>query len=260
MGASITFGGLSGSTSIGETLARLGHGKVGAKTANVRRTGQPVLRNSYFANDKRATALWTRLAGNNREARRLIAARMQAAEFYNRKHKEKGKRNGPLGAIGLEVLRELYRIVDYKTGQLEPAIATLCQRLRRSTDAVCKAMKRLKAHGYLDWVRRSEPIDNPGAGPQVRQITNAYGFGLPRSAALWVSKILGNGPAPDCEIARAEAHKTELDGMLDTLSPREFVDTVASTSQHAEILARMAHHFSKQSAILPNGENPDSER
>ena len=40
---------------------------------------------------------------------------------------------------------------------------------------------------------------------------------------------VGNGPAPDCEIARAEAHKTELDGMLDTLSPREFVDTVAST-------------------------------
>ena len=148
----------------------------GLPAAKCTRSFQPVRRNSYYANDRRAERIWQRLGSNNRDARRLIAARMKAAEYYDRRHKEDGKRNGALGHIGLEVLRELYRIVDFKTGRLEPAIATICERIRRSRTAVVAAMARLKEHGFLDWVRRSEPVDNPGAGPQVRQITNAYGF------------------------------------------------------------------------------------
>ncbi len=185
---------------------------------------------------------------------------MQAAEFYDRRNKEPGKRNGPLGGIGLEVLRELYRMVDYKTGQLEPAIATICKRLSRSVDAVCKAMKRLKEHGFLDWVRRTEAVDNPGAGPQVRQITNAYGFKLPASAAAWVKKILGNGPPPDCELARREQQAAEAEAMLDTLSLADRVHATADDPQLAEILARLGTRIEKDSAILPSGKNPGSGR
>jgi hypothetical protein len=52
----------------------------------------------------------------------------------------------------------------------------------------------------------------------VRQITNAYGFGLPEAAAAWGKNILGNGPPPDCELARREADRAETEAMLDTVS------------------------------------------
>jgi hypothetical protein len=84
------------------------------------------------------------------------------SRFYDRRHKAEGKKNGPLGHVGLEVLRELYRIVDYTTGRLEPAIATVCECIRRSRAAVVSAMARLKKHGFLDWIRRTEPTENEG--------------------------------------------------------------------------------------------------
>jgi hypothetical protein len=241
--------------SIGEVI----NGLAAAKRA---RTFQPVRRNSYYAGDRRATGLWRRLGSNNREARRLIAARMKAAEFYDRQNKEDGKRNGPLGHIGLEVLRELYRIVDFKTGRLEPAIATICERICRSRAAVVAAMARLKEHGFLDWVRRSETIDNPGAGPQVRQITNAYGFGLPAAAAAWMKRILGNGPAPDCEIARKEADAAEVEAMLDTVDCEQQAAFVVGTEgDFAQAMASLARAVERRnSASSPSGQNPASDR
>lgn len=73
------------------------------------RAFQPVRRHSYYAHDRRATALWRPLAPNKQKSREQIAMRMKAAEFYDRRHKEAGKRDGPLGHVALEVLRELYR-------------------------------------------------------------------------------------------------------------------------------------------------------
>src|SRR5579872_7192774 len=100
---------------------------------------------------------------------------MLAAERFERSQRKPGKRNGPLGPVGLEVLRDLLRLIDYRTGRLEPAIATLMRRLKRSRDAICTALANLRAHGFLDWLRRWEPTDAKGeAGPQVKQTTNAY--------------------------------------------------------------------------------------
>ena len=230
----------------------------GLEPAKRSRSFQPVRRNSYYANDRRAERIWQRLGSNNRDARRLIAARMKAAEHYDRRNKEVGKRNGALGHIGLEVLRELYRIVDFKTGRLEPAIATICERIRRSRAAVVRAMARLKAHGFLDWVRRSETVDNPGAGPQVRQITNAYGFGLPAAAATWVKKILGNGPPADCEVARREADAAEVEAMLETVGLEEMSAFVAGTEgDFAQAMASLARAVERRnSASSLSGQNP----
>lgn len=238
-------------TAIGEIL-----GGIHVKPLGTRRTGQPVRRHSYYADDPRAGTLWKRLAANNRDARRLIAARMKAAEWYDRHHKEPGERNGPLGHVGLEILRELYRIVDFKTGRLDPAIATICKRLRRSVDAVSRAMKRLKAHGFLDWVRRCEPIENSGPGPQVRQITNAYGLGLPEVAAAWVKRILGAGPPPDCDATRRAADEAELNAMIASLPLEEELELTVHNHEVLAILSRMVPHLKANSAILPNGENP----
>jgi hypothetical protein len=177
---------------------------------------------------------------------------MQAAQYYDRKHKEAGKWNGPLGAIGLEVLRELYRIVDFKTGRLEPAIATICRTIRRSKQAVVNALARLKEHGFLDWIRRSEPVTAEGAGPRIRQVTNAYGFGLPRCAAEWVARKLSNGPGPDCELARVETARSDFDAMLATLS---YAEQAAVLSDDPQIL-RLGLTLDRQSASLSNRENP----
>ena len=124
------------------------------------------------------------------------------------RNKQANDRQGPIGDIGLRLLRELYRMVDFKTGRLEPAIDTLCKRVKRARSTVVIYLRKLKEHGFLDWVRRSEPTDNAGeAGPQVRQISNAYGFSLPRTAAAWVAKILGRGPLPDDELARQQEER-----------------------------------------------------
>lgn len=236
----------------------IGEIALGLAAAKRTRSFQPVRRNSYYVSDRRSSALWRPLGANNRDARRLIAARLKAAEYYDRRHKRPGKWNGPLGAIGLEVLRELYRIVDFRTGRLEPAIATICERVRRSKQAVVDALARLKQHGFLDWVRRSEPTECEGAGPQVRQITNAYGFGLPESAAAWVRKILGNGPAPDCELARKEADRAEVEAMLATASIAEQVDYLVDNPQLAEIFKRFDPSLLKNSASLNGGKKPGS--
>jgi hypothetical protein len=87
---------------------------------------------------------------------RLVNKRqMVTAEGYDRQHKQPSKRNGPLGHVGLEVLRALHRVVCHRPGRLEPSIDVLMGKLRRSRDATVRALKSLKDHGLLDWVRRT---------------------------------------------------------------------------------------------------------
>ena len=221
-----------GALSIGEILARTGPAS---------RAFQPVRRNSYYATDRRSTALWRPIAANNREAGKIVSARMKAAELYDRAHKQPGQRNGPLGHVGLEVLRELYRLVDFRTGRLDPAITTICDRTKRSKQAVVDALKRLKEHGFLDWVRRSEPVeDAQGAGPRIRQISNAYGLKLPEVAAEWVARKLSNGPTPDDAAQLEETREVELQTMLATLTRFEFVNATVGIPELAAALASWA--------------------
>jgi hypothetical protein len=225
----------------------IGQIALGLPAAKATRSFQPVRRNSYYASDRRSTSLWRPIAPNGREAHRLIAARLKAAEHYNERNKQAGERQGPIGDVGIRLLRELYRIVDFKTGRLEPAIDTLCERINRARATVVKYLAKLKEHGFLDWVRRSEPIDDvDGAGPRVRQITNAYGFSLPKAASAWVAKILGNGPVPDCEIARREADAAEVEAMLATASTDEQVDYLVGDPQLAAIFKSFGSSLSKK--------------
>lgn len=231
----------------------------GTSGPKVRRTYQPVRRNSRHRGD-REHRIWHQIGdGTKRGGRRYAAAVMKAAEFYELRNKQPGRKNGPLGHIGLEVLRALFRVVDFKTGRLEPAIAYICERIRRSRAAVVEALARLKEHGFLDWIRRTEPTDNVGAGPQVRQITNAYGFDLarlPRSAAAWVKKILGIGhPPPDCEAARGEQHRADMDAMLETVSCEEQASVLIEDDELRESLAGLGRALDS-SASSPGGQNP----
>jgi hypothetical protein len=124
------------------------------------------------------------------EVRRVVLA----AKRYELAGRQAGRRRGPLGHVGLEVLELLANLVSYRSGRLEPAITYLMAKLKRSKDAVVRALAALREHGFLDWLRRHERVEvmEDAPGPRVRQVSNAYRLSLPARAA----KLLGHWLSP----------------------------------------------------------------
>ena len=174
-------------------------------------------------------------------SKRQMGPAMVAAEGYDRQHKQPGKRNGPLGHVGLEVLRALYRIVCHRSGRLEPSIDYLMGKLRRSRDAIVRALKALKDHGFLDWIRRTEPIfEAVGAGPRIRQVSNAYRLCIPAFARVIVERIIGPAPVPADAVQHFEQRRAEQAMMVAQLPLREAVGFSVSNEALAAALARLA--------------------
>lgn len=180
------------------------------------RTGAPLRRNSRLKNHCEG-GFWKAI--KRLDAKRILLA----AKRYEVANKEPGKRTGPLGAVAIEVLELLVNLVDFKSGRLEPSIATLMKRLRRSRDAIVRALNALRSHGFVDWLRRYVPTDNDGAGPQVQQTSNAYRLMMPKRAQEALGKYGKPSPIPedraqaDLERLQAEARSAletySLDGL-----------------------------------------------
>jgi DNA-binding Lrp family transcriptional regulator len=223
------------------TARSLGEVLGGLEPAKRQRSFQPVRRNSYFADDPRACAVWRPISRSKQQARAIVAMRMQAAQAYDRQHKPKGKKNGPLGYTGIDVLRELYGLVDYRTGRLDPSMETLRKRTGLSKQAVSDALKRLEDHGFLIRVRRAERIENAGKGPQVRQITNAYGLPLPKCIAERIERKASSAPLPDCELSRRAAFREEAEAMLNSPDPEQYLKNVAGNDNEEllDVLLRL---------------------
>ena len=131
--------------------------------------------------------------------RKDVQAILKAAEIYNEAGlHEKGERSGPLGSIALDVLRLFVNLIDFRTGRLEPSITTIMDRLGRSRDTIVRALKNLRAHGFIDWLRRYEPTGNEGRGPQVQQASNAYRLSLPEKARQLLGRF-GKAPPPPAD-------------------------------------------------------------
>jgi hypothetical protein len=160
-----------------------------------RRTGQPVRRNS-FNRGEREHLIWRALGESKAEARRFKWAVREAAKRLDHATKDPGTRMGALGLSGRAVLEALCEIVDDVSGRLEPSIATIAEKAKLGIRTVVRALRRLSDHGFLSWLRRTEAIDNDGAGPQVQQVTNAYWFELRGRAAGFVHLLLRR-PPPD---------------------------------------------------------------
>ncbi|MBZ6379081.1 hypothetical protein B5C34_09565 [Pacificimonas flava] len=236
------------------TARSIGSLLTGTAMPKARRTFQPVRRNSYDVDDPRLSRWWQPAAPNRGAWRRTMRIRLDAAERFDRKRKAVGKRNGPLGHVALEVLRLLYGMIDYRSGRLDPSIDTICARTRRARAAVVRAMRRLKEHGFLEWRRRTEPTGNEGAGPQVRQATNAYRLPRPAAMSRYLDKREEDAPAPDDELVRRETGADELAAMEAGLDAAEFTAVVGPDGSMGEALADMARHFT--SASSPGGQNP----
>ena len=171
--------------------------------------------------------------------RRHIGRYIIAAERFDRTTRQRGQRKGPLGPIGLEVYRELLRLIDYRTGRLDPCIKTLADRTRRSTSAVVDALKALRTHGFLDWLRRYVETGNEGRGPQVRQISNAYRLALPPRALALLGHLATDPPPPDDDVqARADREEARRD-MVRSLSRAEQIRATFSDSPLADALAAL---------------------
>lgn len=197
-----------------------------------RRTYQPVRRQSRLAG--REGQFWRPF--NSKQAGKF----MLAAERYERMTRQRGQRVGRLGPVALEVLRELLRLVDYRTGRLEPSIATLCDRIRRSRDAVARGLTALREAGFVDWIRRYVPTDNEGQrGPQVKQTSNAYRLLWPAMAARLVGLQNKPAPIPDDEAERQRTRKAETAAMIESLPLWEQPLQIVEDSSLAAILSRM---------------------
>lgn len=174
-------------------------------------------------------------------SRRNAARFMRAAERYDRlqrlRHRQErtGRKNGALGHIGLEVLRELLRLIDYRTGRLDPAIATIAERIGRSVAAVHAALNRLRAHGFLAWVRRYVPTGRDGLrGPQVRQTSNAYALMIPAKA-----RLDDEPPAPEDDQHRRESEAAEAARMVAELPLFERNRALFDSDELADTLSRL---------------------
>jgi hypothetical protein len=168
----------------------------------------------------------------SRRQTRLIVL---AARRFELSRRRRGKRNGPLGTVALEVLDLMANLVDFRNGRLEPSLTTLMRLLKRSRDAVVRALRNLRTHGFLDWVRRYAACRSPAKGPQVVQASNAYRLQLPPSAAERLSP-----PLPDDWAAEAEVRRQRREAWLAGLPREDLPAVLLGATPLAESLARLA--------------------
>jgi hypothetical protein len=164
----------------------------------------PVRRHSHFKGRSEGR-IWR--PTNRQEVQKVLLA----AKRYELAERQKGERTGPLGSVAIEVLEFFVNLVDFRTGRLEPSLDTIMGKVRRSRDAVVRALKALRAHGFLDWLRRYEPTGREGSGPQVQQASNAYRLSLPEKALRLLGRFGKAPPPPDDHVAAQAARVAELD-------------------------------------------------
>lgn len=208
----------------------------GHPTRADRRTYQPVRRNSRMAG--REGVFWRPVS------RKEVSAIILAAEKFELSTKRAGRgggrHNGALGPVAIEILRLFRNIVDFRTGRLDPSIDYLMDRLERSRAAIVRALKALRDHGFLDWLRRYVPTGGEGArGPQVQQTSNAYRLSLPKRAAAAIARYFRPVPVPD-DVAQAEAERAaEIEAHKATLTLSELPLFEVEDEGLAAVLSRL---------------------
>jgi hypothetical protein len=113
------------------------------------------------------------------------------ARRFERSTRTPGKQDGALGRNGLAVLYVLlFDFLNYRTGQLDPAIETIAKAANISARSAARGLASLKAWRVVNWVRRCV-VEVGAAGRAVfRQLSNAY-------AVLPAGQWLGHLPIPD---------------------------------------------------------------
>ena len=218
--------------------------------SDLRQSGAPIRRHSREAGFCEGT-FWRRV--DPRDVGRF----MLAAERFERSRRVKGARNGPIGPVGLEVLRELLRMVDYKSGRLDPCLATLQARLKRSKDAVVRALANLRDAGFVDWIRRWTPAES---GPPVRQTSNAYRLILPPAALALLGITHTTPPPPDDDATRRADQAEAVADMVARMSVEERPAALLGNTPLAAALSSLAAKLKAGWSVSPpDSRNPGRE-
>lgn len=201
----------------------------GAQLAGKKRgPDRRVRRSSLDVDDRRARAVWHSINGGSRAGGlRWRDAVMKTAEEYDLVGKQTG-RWGPLGPHTLRVLKELLQLVDFASGRLDPSYDCLASRTGFAKSTIASALRKLQAHRFLDWVRRTRVVDGE-AGPERKQTSNAYFFsfgGLPKRVLQRFRDLLGRAER------RAAGDRTEAP-----------CPVLARNPALAAVIARMQAHF-----------------
>ncbi|MBS7708155.1 helix-turn-helix domain-containing protein [Chelatococcus asaccharovorans] len=199
----------------------------------------PVRRHSHFKGRSEAR-IWR--PTNRQEVQKVLLA----AKRYELAERQKGERTGPLGSVAIEVLEFFVNLVDFRTGRLEPSLDTIMGKVRRSRDAVVRALKALRAHGFLDWLRRYEPTGNEGRGPQVQQASNAYRLSLPEKALRLLARFGKAPPPPDDHVAAQATRAAELDAYKKALPLDELAVFEAGDNPLGRALAALGNVLQKR--------------
>jgi hypothetical protein len=207
----------------------------------------PVRRHSHFKGRSEGR-IWR--PTNRQEVQKVLLA----AKRYELAERQKGERTGPLGSVAIEVLEFFVNLVDFRTGRLEPSLDTIMGKVRRSRDAVVRALKALRAHGFLDWLRRYEPTGREGSGPQVQQASNAYRLSLPEKALRLLGRFGKAPPPPDDHVAAQAARAAELDAYRKALPLDELALFEAGDNALGRALAALGKAM--QSVSPPSRLNP----
>ena len=157
-----------------------------AQLAGKERGADPtVRRESFDIGDRRARVFRPIGDGTKAGAMSWIDCILKVARDYDDLERAKGGAR-PLGHSAIAVLEVMLgrrgrkRIpVDFRTGRLDPMIDTIAEAVNLARITVVRALARLKAKGFLSWVRRTVKTDRDGEfAPQRRQTSNAYFFDL----------------------------------------------------------------------------------
>lgn len=216
----------------------IGEVATGAKPTKARRTYQRVWAGSKDEGE-RETAPWAEF---NTFPKSEHNARMRALEELEMATRAPGKRNGAVGHVALEVYRFLLRLRHRKTGRLEPSLAWIAAQINRSRSAVANALMRLKELKFLDWQRRTRPIEDPEPGGQyTQQISNAYILKLAGDALDLVCRIMRR-PTERIRLVQLARDRDQRNKERARLPVEEIIAQVVDPSMR-RILARMGEKF-----------------
>ena len=89
-----------------------------------------------------------------------------------------------LRRVDVTVLKALLHPLDFATGRLYQAIGTIASRAGCHRNSAIAALRRLREHGFIAWVRRTIRTGNDHEfAPQREQTSNAYYFDHRRKMA-----------------------------------------------------------------------------
>jgi hypothetical protein len=104
---------------------------------------------------------------------------------------------------------------------------------------VVRALKALRTHGFLDWLRRYVPTGNEGRGVQVQQTSNAYRLSLPARALRLLGRLGLPVPMPDDHAHALEVQKATHEAHLASLSMAELPFATIEDEGLAGALSRL---------------------